>query len=383
MLQQLLEREQHVGTHDSSGSFAVDLPRAAQKLGLYQTTEPLFFLLKLVQAAVAAGATEIRLRQRAHKLQLLAHGVGPRHFDLSQLRLGHPQLQDRPEAYLATGLSAALAQGASRALCMVGGQQLLVTPDGAGFATVPPLQYSFVVLVEGSPLRLGRQRLQERLAYAPLPIYFEGALLNRVSTAEATLDLTDLDDPAEGVASPYNQRVRYQDCKPAPSRHRFALNGRFVPICRAVLELHNPELMSRVVLVKHGVVLTSAPALKLPGALCVVSAEGLQLDISSLQVVENERFFALLRDLEQQLRNLYWNLVSLWPTEDPEAAAAEETRNAILVGVVAAVFVVLACFTGPGAIGGLRVSFGSFGSSTKISPEGKLAWQLRRILEAR
>ncbi len=56
--------------YDSSGSFTVEAPRQRGLLGDRSLTEPGLAVLWLVQAAVAAGASEVRFRLRSHQLDL-------------------------------------------------------------------------------------------------------------------------------------------------------------------------------------------------------------------------------------------------------------------------------------------------------------------------
>ncbi|MCA9794427.1 MAG: hypothetical protein KC910_21615 [Candidatus Eremiobacteraeota bacterium] len=62
-LEQLLDSlKRQGGTHHSSGQFMVDLQKAREKLRQFQLSEPCFYLLKLVQALIRAGAEAIDIR---------------------------------------------------------------------------------------------------------------------------------------------------------------------------------------------------------------------------------------------------------------------------------------------------------------------------------
>jgi len=171
-----------------------------------------------------------------------------------------------------------------------------------------------------------RWRLHQRLAYAPLPIWFNGDVLNFLSLPVATRRLTRIEDRTQGVAcaGPFERKKQRYEDEPAPALHEFSLRactGAFqredvrVPVCGAVLELRDPKQPSRVVLVKHGVALDTSPALRLPGAHCVLSAQGLRLDLSTLRVVEDARFEEMLARLEGEVRKFYHDLVPAFDQE--------------------------------------------------------------------
>lgn len=381
------------GRYESSGSFTVDLARAADKLGRYQSAEPLFFLLKFVQAAVVAGATEIRIDRVSTGIRLQAEGVTP--FPVAEVTTF--ELDERPQSYLGLGVGAAIAAGATRVLCGVGSSQLVAAPDGS---RVAPFQGTgFSVLIEGLQ-KLERSRLHQRLAYAPLPIWLDGKLLNYVSAPVATRRLPKNDDRRHGVActGPFERkRQRYEDELPVPAAHGFtvpACTGPFrrenvyVPICGTVLELRDPKLPSRVVLVKHGVALDTSPTLKIPGAHCVVSAQGLHLDVSTLGVVHDAQFAELTRRLDREVREFYQHLVRVFgrelETKGPSLWQGLLVALCVMAGVVMVVCLV-ACFAGgeaPTAAAGGGCSFGDgcSGGGGSSPPRDALREQLMEIL---
>lgn len=371
MLPELLQG----GRYESSGTFSLDLGRAARKLGRYQSDEPLFFLLKFVQAAVAAGATCLRIHSRG---ELVAEGGES--FELTEL--AGFSFDEQPFSYLGLGVGAALAAGATRVVCRVGSRRLIAT--GEGSRVEPGPCEGFRVTFAGLPPVT--TRLRERVAYAPIPVWLDAECLNFVSTPVATRVWTDLEDPRQGVscAGGYVRKVQRHVDEFGPGCGSFqvrACTGLFrrgevtVPVARAVLELRDPKLESRMVLVKHGVTLSSSPALGLPGALCVVSAQGLQLDASTLQVVEDASLEALVRGVERDLRLFYTELVQVFA---PSPGVSWERVLVVLLGLVVFLVVVACILGGEGPSSGCDFT-GGWGASSR---KDKLREQLLEILRA-
>lgn len=70
MLDEHLERMRQEGKVDASGQkFSVDLDAQARKVARYQSDRPALWLLKLVQAAVASGAPEVRIQLKKHTME--------------------------------------------------------------------------------------------------------------------------------------------------------------------------------------------------------------------------------------------------------------------------------------------------------------------------
>ncbi|MCA9791169.1 MAG: hypothetical protein KC910_05215 [Candidatus Eremiobacteraeota bacterium] len=70
-LEQLLQARRAEGAFDSSGDFTIELSRARAKLARFQLADPDYFVLKLLQAAVAGGATLGSFRFRLSYLRFL------------------------------------------------------------------------------------------------------------------------------------------------------------------------------------------------------------------------------------------------------------------------------------------------------------------------
>ncbi|MFN8610839.1 MAG: hypothetical protein U0931_25075 [Vulcanimicrobiota bacterium] len=62
-IEEFLAREIHEAEFDSAGQFSLDESRSLDKLAQYQSERPGLWLVKLLQAAVALGAQELKVRQ--------------------------------------------------------------------------------------------------------------------------------------------------------------------------------------------------------------------------------------------------------------------------------------------------------------------------------
>jgi hypothetical protein len=110
VVDQLLSGLKQGGLLDSKGEFSLDFGRAMQQLGLQTLPDPRMYVLRLVQSAVAGGATQIRVQSSTRGLQFYSAGVD---ISVEHLRnLGSYLLADRGSPttrYLAQGLHSALA----------------------------------------------------------------------------------------------------------------------------------------------------------------------------------------------------------------------------------------------------------------------------------
>jgi hypothetical protein len=74
------------GTFDSSGSFSLDVPAMLARLGKHALPSPEFYVLKLVQSAVAGGATYIHFHtHRSAHLEVTFDGLPWEEAELEQL----------------------------------------------------------------------------------------------------------------------------------------------------------------------------------------------------------------------------------------------------------------------------------------------------------
>ncbi len=132
-----------------SGDFTIHVSKAEDKLKEFQPTNPFFYILKLVQSAVLAGATQIDVQCQAHQVSLEHDGLPPKANQLQDL-LNYLFLaaeeQNSPELSslnrLASSVNTAVAAHARELLiaCSREGEsyQQTWTADGTEFTTLDP-----------------------------------------------------------------------------------------------------------------------------------------------------------------------------------------------------------------------------------------------------
>ena len=97
------------GKHDSEGRFTLDAARARQKQATFALAKPESYLLKFVQAAVAARASRLAITTRRNELLLSIESEHPNLLQLEPLADALFRLPSAPSAlrHLAVGLNAA------------------------------------------------------------------------------------------------------------------------------------------------------------------------------------------------------------------------------------------------------------------------------------
>ena len=99
-----LEGQRSTGTFHSEGSFTLNLQKAWEKLGRFSLPEEEFFLLKVVQAAVAGGAAAIDISMKGHSGVLTFEAPLPPIRELLSWLSGSQVEVSRVHRHLATGL---------------------------------------------------------------------------------------------------------------------------------------------------------------------------------------------------------------------------------------------------------------------------------------
>lgn len=102
------------GRKDSSGVFTVDVRKLLPKLADYQLARPEQYVLKLVQAAVVSGATQVDVRCYGHFVELDFDGSGLAQAELEGLfaYVFEDQPASRHLRHLAIGVTSALSHQA-------------------------------------------------------------------------------------------------------------------------------------------------------------------------------------------------------------------------------------------------------------------------------
>jgi hypothetical protein len=113
-----LEQLSSEGHKDSEGRFTLSLEHAREKLSTYLLESTEEYLLKLIQAGVAAGAKELELISKATHVKFVMHGVSLNAADLAEILNHLLQPSQSPDAralrHLATAVNTAVmtrAQG--------------------------------------------------------------------------------------------------------------------------------------------------------------------------------------------------------------------------------------------------------------------------------
>lgn len=178
------------GTYESSGVFSHDLAAMLAKLGKHQLPAPELFVLKLVQSAVAGGASEIRFRtDLGHDLEVTFDGRPWEAEELGQLShflAGAPPDQ-RHLHHLAVGLQAALARSPwswellSRHACLT--QRGLVSGSHHALNTLRlDWRTRLQKVLNWLTMQVfwkGGQLLASRAMYAPIAVFLNKYGLNR------------------------------------------------------------------------------------------------------------------------------------------------------------------------------------------------------------
>lgn len=193
----LLQEQREGGVYVDSASFTLDSLRARQKLAQYQLPEAGLWLVKLVQAAVAAGAPEIRIAFGRSQVKVnFACEVEAE--SLLELVLSGSIPRQRVLWHLVTGIRASAGPATSQVAWSVGGQRVVVDSQGfhkapdtsgsSGFELVashPQRTRSLSKLLATSVSHLVRQVADEyeavssRCFVCPIPIFLDGRPLER------------------------------------------------------------------------------------------------------------------------------------------------------------------------------------------------------------
>ena len=85
-LQQLLRQQQAEGKFDSGGQFTLDRDKALAKLAAFQLPRRGAWILKIVQSAVLAGATDLKIVQTNFETRVTFRPQERLGQDLSKLK---------------------------------------------------------------------------------------------------------------------------------------------------------------------------------------------------------------------------------------------------------------------------------------------------------
>ena len=176
------------GRFESRGHFTLDEKASLDKLAEFQAERPGLWLVKLLQAAVASGAPEFRVRQFVHDTRVTFEPKLP--LDWDSWRQGQ-SCKRAGARHLQLALQAASTLPGARVSLGVAGQSWTVergalrlpweTVAAGQIEVVRRWEFPLSLLV---PIRRSRLLVDEALLlqelgrYAPLPIRLDGRLLN-------------------------------------------------------------------------------------------------------------------------------------------------------------------------------------------------------------
>lgn len=341
-LQEFLAQEGAIGKRESSGTFTLDLGRAVEKLRRYQLQEPGFYLLKVLQSAVLAGArrVEVQVRRWDVKVDFTISEPGSYGY-LSQImsRLDRPAegRHDSALSYLVCGLQGAMGLGpemvewvhvsrqrheviqlhgseislkrsfqppADRVVSGASRFHFYLRKTGRFFSLKHLLrsraaesevlvrrgQFAPVeLLLDGRPLS-GQRWAPERKESLEIYVLAPGRAMDRGFQIELP-DLSGYRKMGDRWQSPKTASRRFVQFRSPAAEHAIVDPPKDSRLrCRAVLQVpERSDEAAQVTFVRHGVCCsTRAVALGAPGTRCLVSAELLRTDLSGLEVIEDE-----------------------------------------------------------------------------------------------
>ncbi len=106
-MKEFLEHARGAGVLDSEGHFTLDMNKAMEKLGRFQLPEPGYFVLKGIQAGVAAGAPEVKVRASRWTTRVEFQADLSPVSNLFEWLTGERDELTRPQRQLVIGLLAA------------------------------------------------------------------------------------------------------------------------------------------------------------------------------------------------------------------------------------------------------------------------------------
>lgn len=333
-LESFLDSERQLGQLDSSGTFTLDAHRSRLKLAQFQLAKRSYWVLKLVQAAVGAGADQVEIT--------LGRDVDWVRFEpnqkceLEQL-IGHIQQPEGRPGWLgdfATGINAVLSDQ-PRAVLVGSPDWHLRLADGhlqvypgtssavPGWTVAVRSRGGVLAWVGGDSRRRAElaEAINTRCCYCPVPILLDHRVLLRgeLNPDWAThprglrgKELSRLFYLAQAHLGEDNRLARLRPTAAMPDggigvRHCDSLYFReaFSDLCAFLavpLGLRGP---GRVDFVQAGVVVDRHHLdLGVEGAQVVVDSPGLSVDLSHFQLVENAAYQALVARLCEEVRLL-------------------------------------------------------------------------------
>lgn len=307
-LERYLAQAAEVGRPTSSGKFTLDYQAALAKLRRYQLRSPSDFLVRLVTGAIGLGAprVDVEVGRAAFAVRFPGQLTGEQLAGLfSHALTGCEDGWDD----LAVGVNGALATGVDRVVVRSGGVVAEYSPEYqsilSGEARDEVVVEAEVEVVEGA------SRLKSECRLVPVPLTCNGLEVNQPDTSLDTLFGREVavclvvpdPDPGSDSLMAASEKWPGTVLDSAPARH-----------CTAVLGVPEDEAAGELLFVHRGVELARLPhELSPASAVGVVSAAGLQRDLSGLALVQDAAFARRLTWLQSQLDHLQRRLRERYP----------------------------------------------------------------------
>lgn len=200
-LENYLRHLREPGATSEQGEFSVNLTKAQEKLSAHQLENQSFWVLKMVQAAVAGDADDIAITFRRKTVRVAFQNAQNWTADhVMNLVLSGLSAKERSLGHLVTGLRASFAHSCVSLCLRCGGQKATLTAEGYELVTFP--EDSQVILEVVRPSRAGaltyirnsdtvpiahlvRKTLEEYLVLTercrtcPIPLFLDGRELER------------------------------------------------------------------------------------------------------------------------------------------------------------------------------------------------------------
>ncbi len=193
-LELFLAREAQKGSHLDTSGFRIDLAGALAKLSTFALPDPGLWVVKLVQAAVAAGAPDVHFHFRRRQVEVRFSNAGNwQAFEILRALLNPISWSDSATQHLVTGLMAAAKGCREQVFWSCGGQAvtldeggpvLLDHEDEAGevvIRTTRTVKHEVKPCKVTTPIRylmkqtaLEYKALVDRCWVSPIPVWIDG-----------------------------------------------------------------------------------------------------------------------------------------------------------------------------------------------------------------
>ena len=326
-----LEKYLHsLGGEGEEGAFTVNYQAAFRKLREFQLGSNHDSLSCLVMSAVAAGACTARIVQnKTGAYHIFTHdGDTPERTELCHL-FTHLLGSDESLRYLAIAVNGSLTTENS--------QTVVWSPEGRfdfSWSGVEEVSEQW----KGLRCRVGCyhgdgvfRALGKKARFAPLALIYEDRLLNAPDAEgeqplAASLKLYNpgpAGDHFAGAGDYGRGRTwtelssRSNTDEPISAATASLTEDQEVLHCEAVISMtEDPTIQSKIHFFRHGVEICKMPFRYRDGLVVLVGSEGLQVDLSSHQVVMDQAFQELLVWVDEQAERLAKRLKNVYPHLD-------------------------------------------------------------------